>query len=185
MRAGCILTADMKVKKAIAQAVALVLLGTVAGLVHNAISANGIDPFRKLEDVPVIDNGDKPITEVDSGEHDGICFVSLKEFQEIVDFGYPVIDARTRDEYESGNVPGAILLDYFEMGRYFDSVLPRLSPEDRIGVYCTGPLCDDSEMLARELYSLGYTKLCVFRGGMEEWIEAGLETEHGPEEGWE
>ena len=175
----------MRIKRAIAQAVALVLLGTTAGLVYNAFSANGIDPFRKLDDVPILDNGDTPITEIDSREHDGICFVSLEEFQEIIDSGYPVIDARTLEEYLSGHVPGAILLVYFEMGRYFDLVLPRLSPEDRIGVYCTGPLCDDSEMLARELYSMGYTKLCVFRGGMEEWVEAGLDIEHGPEEGWE
>ena len=185
MRAGCILTADMKVKKAIAQAMALVLLGTVAGLVHNAISANGIDPFRKLDEVPVFDNGDTPLAETDPDDHDGICYISLEEFQEIVDSGFPVLDARTSDEYESSHIPGAMICDYFEMGRYFECVLPRLSPEDRIAVYCNGPSCDDSEMLARELYALGYTKLCVFRGGMEEWIDAGLAVEYGPEEGWE
>lgn len=175
----------MRVKRAIAQAAALVLLGTAAGFVHNAISANGIDPFRKLDDVPVLENGDTPVTEIDPGEQDGICFITLKEFQDIIDSGFPVIDARTPEEYESGHIPGAMLLDYFEMSRYFDTVLPRLSPEDRIAIYCTGPLCDDSEMLARELYTLGYTKLCVFGGGMEEWAEAGLKVEHGPEEGWE
>jgi rhodanese-related sulfurtransferase len=175
----------MRVKRAIAQAVALVLLGTGAGFIFNAISANGIDPFRKLENVPIIENGETSITEIDPDDQDGICFVSLEELQEIIESGFPVIDARTSGEYETGHIPGAILLDYFEMGHYFDSVLPRLSPEDRIGVYCTGPLCDDSEMLAKELYTLGYTKLCVFRGGMEEWVEAGLPVEHGPEEGWE
>ena len=39
-------------------------------------------------------------------------------------------------------------------------------------------------MLARELYTLGYTKLCVFKGGIEAWTEAGLELEYGPEEEW-
>lgn len=175
----------MRVKRAIAQAAALVLFGAAVSFVHNAISANGIDPFRKLDDVPVFENGETPVTATDPGDQDGICFVTLKEFQDIIDSGFPVIDARTSVEYESGHIPGAILLDYFEMGRYFDTVLPRLNPGDRIGVYCTGPLCNDSEMLARELYALGYTKLCVFKGGIEEWADAGLEIEHGPEEGWE
>ncbi len=175
----------MKVKRAIAQAAALVLLGTVAGLVHNGFSANGINPFRKLDGVPVYDNGEKPLGKTDPEDHDGICYVSFEEFREIVDAGYPVLDSRTSDEYESGHVPGAMLCDYFEMGRHFEMVLPRLSPEEMIGIYCSGPRCDDSEMLARELYNMGYTRLCVFRGGMAEWEEAGLTLEHGPEKAWE
>ncbi len=175
----------MKMKRAIAQAAVLILLGTAAGLIQNAISANGIDPFRKLDGVPVYDNGDISLVETDPDDHDGICYVSFKEFREIVDAGYPILDARTSGEYESGHIPGAMLCDYFEMGRYFECVLPRLSPGDRISIYCNGPSCDDSEMLARELYAMGYTKLCVFRGGVKKWAEAGLEFEYGPEEGWE
>ncbi len=175
----------MKMKRAIAQAVVLVLLGTVTGLIYNRISANGIDPFRKLDGVPVYDNGDTPLVETDPDDHDGICFVSFEDFLEIIDAGYPVLDARTPDEYKLGHIPGSMLCDYFEMSRYFECVLPRLSPDDRVVVYCNGPSCDDSEMLARELYALGYTKLCVFMGGMEKWTEAGLTVEYGPEEGWE
>ena len=182
---GCILTADMKMKRTIAQASVLVLVGVAAGLIHNAFSAGGIDPFRKLADVPVYDKGEKALKETDPEAHDGICYVSLVEIREMIDAGYPVLDARTSDEYKEGHIPGAILCDYFEMGQYFATVLPRLSREERTGVYCSGPSCDDSEMLAKELYTIGYTKLCVFRGGIEEWTEAGLELEHGPEEGRE
>ena len=171
-------------KRAIAQAAVIVLLGTVAGLINNRFSVNGIDPFRKIDNVPVYVNGEDSGAETGSMDRDGICFVSLKEFREIIAADYPVIDARTSDEYETGHIPGAMICDYFEMGRYFESVLPRLDLDDRIAVYCTGPDCDDSEMLARELYTLGYTKLCVFRGGIEEWVEAGLELEYGPEKEW-
>jgi rhodanese-related sulfurtransferase len=174
----------MKIKSAISQAAAIVLIGAVAGMINNAFSVNGIDPFRKL-DVPVFENAETKPGEQGREERDGICFVSLDEFREILDAGSPVLDARTSDEYESGHIPGAILCDYFELGYYLDSVLPRLSPEEEIAIYCSGPSCDDSEMLAKELYSLGYKKLCVFRGGMEEWIEAGLPLEHGAEEGWD
>jgi len=175
----------MKIKRAIAQAAVLIVSGAAAGLINNAFSVNGIDPFRRIADVPVFEEAGQDTTGSVLEERDGICYVSLKEFQAMIDAGDVVIDARTSDEYETGHVPGAILLDYFEMGYYLDSVLPRLDPNRKIGVYCAGPNCDDSEMLARELYSMGYKKLCVFRGGMEEWNEAGKPVEHGPEEGWE
>ena len=174
----------MKIKRAIAQALALALIGAVAGLINNAFSVNGIDPFRSLEDVPVIESTEEPLAE-NGDTPDGICFISLEEVVGMLEEGLPVIDARTAHEYESGHIPGAILCDYFEMGHYFETVLPRLDPEQRIGVYCAGPDCDDSEMLARELFTLGYRKLCVFKGGIEEWTEAGMELEHGPEEVWE
>ena len=44
---------------------------------------------------------------------------------------------------------------------------------------CAGPECEDSELLARELYTMGYTNLLVFRGGYEAWTEAGLPVETG------
>ncbi len=174
----------MRLKRAIAQAAALILLGTAAGLINNSFSVNGIDPFRSLDDIPVYENGDTLATGSDSHDHDGICFVSFEEFRRMIAAGYPILDSRTASEYEAGHIPGAILCDYFEMGRYFETVLPRLDIGGRIGVYCTGPDCDDSEMLAKELYTLGYTKLCVFKGGIEKWEEAGLELEYGPEEEW-
>ena len=172
-------------KKTIAQAAVLVLLGTAAGLVNNALSVNGIDPFRRIGDVPVFEEGDSTASPQSSHDHDGVCIISLDELRRMLDAGDVVIDARTREEYESGHIPGAVLCDYFEMGSYLDRVLPLLSPDDRIGVYCSGPQCDDSEMLARELYSMGYRKLCVFKGGMEEWTERGLPVESGPGEEWE
>jgi rhodanese-related sulfurtransferase len=174
----------MRIWRAITQAAAIVLLGAAAGLLNNAFSVNGIDPFRKYDHVPVYENGEAPAEEAGIPDKEGVCFVTLEEFQQIYDAGYPVIDARTASEYESGHIPGAMLCDYFEMGRYFETVLPRLSREEKIAVYCTGPSCDDSEMLAKELYTLGYTKLCVFRGGIEEWTEAGFELEYGPEGDW-
>ena len=166
------------------QALALALIGAAAGLINNALSVNGIDPFRELDDVPVIENAEETSAEAGMAP-DGICFISIDEVAGMLADGLPVIDARTADEYEAGHIPGAILCDYFEMGQYFETVLPRLDPGQRIGVYCSGPDCDDSEMLARELYRLGYRKLCVFKGGIEEWTEAGMELEHGPEEAWE
>ena len=92
-----------------------------------------------------------------------------------------LIDARTRPEYEEGHIPGAILIDYYEMGRYLKDLLPTLDPAQRTIVYCYGPDCEDAELLARELYMLGFTDLLVFEGGFEEWVDSGREIEGGEE----
>ncbi len=158
----------------IPQAVAIVLIGAAAAFTFNGISINGIDPFRKLNDVALLSG------ETVGADEEGITIVGIEKVQELSDAGGFVIDARTAEEYEEGHIPGAILLDYYEMGRYMDEVLPILSPEDEIIVYCTGPDCEDSEMLARELFILGFKQVAVYTGGMEGWIEAGRPVETGP-----
>ena len=65
------------------------------------------------------------------------------------------------------------------MGRYLDRVIPLLMPDQDIVIYCTGPECDDSELLARELYAIGFTNIMVYKGGYEEWIDTGLAVEEG------
>jgi rhodanese-related sulfurtransferase len=161
-----------KLQCALIQAFVVVVLGFVVAFAHNALSVNGINPFRNVADVPVVAGEDPE-------NSDGICIVTLEEFLNCKELGRIIIDARTSEEYIQGHIPGAVLLDYYEMGRYFKEVLPILSPEHEILLYCAGPECEDSELLARELYTLGFKKLMVFKGGFEEWENAGLPVEKG------
>jgi rhodanese-related sulfurtransferase len=157
-------------KRAAAQAAAILVIGFIVAFAHNAVSVNGIDPFRKRADVPVIPE--------ESGETaSGIKVIGLERMREIVDAGDPVIDARTAAEYVRGHIPGALLLDYYEIGRYFGGVVSHLTKDQVITLYCTGPDCEDSELLAREFYSMGYTNLLVFKGGYTEWLRAGYPVE--------
>jgi len=167
----------MMFRKAIAQAAVLGILSVAAALVFNAFSANGLNPFDDHSDVPVIEEPEAGAEE-DAGR-EGIRYIELAELREMLRNGLIVLDARTRPAYEAGHIPGALLCDYYDMGHCLDVVLPLLSPYEKIGLYCSGPLCDDAEMLARELYDLGYRKLCVFRGGMEAWEGEGLPVEEG------
>lgn len=161
---------------AIIQLVAITVVGTVIAFTFNAFSVNGISPMRKTVDVPVVENGMAP------AELEAIREITLEEFRAFREGGGVVIDARTREEYEAGHVPGAILLDYYEMGYYLDDVLAMIAPDTEIAFYCTSFTCEDSELLAREFYLLGYRDLLVYRGGMAEWKDAGLEIERGIEE---
>jgi rhodanese-related sulfurtransferase len=159
-------------RTAIIQAVIVAAAGIVVAFAHNALSVNGINPFRKIVDVPVIED---PVEEAS----EGIRIINLDEMLAAAERGAVVIDARPKAEYESGHIPGAILLDYYDMGRYLDRVLPMLDPEKETIVYCYGPDCDDAELLARELFALGFGNLLVYRGGFEEWEDSGRPVEQG------
>ncbi len=162
----------IRIKGSILQAAALLLISAAVAFVHNALSPNGIDPFRKLVHVPVVDDGGDPAA-------DGIRIIGLEKFKGLIGSGGVIIDARTESEYRDGHIPGAVLLDYYEFGRDMDDVIPLLDFEQEFAIYCTGPLCEDSELLARELYALGYRKILVFKGGIERWEEDGLPLEEG------
>lgn len=162
-------------RTAILQTIVVVAAGAVFAFAHNAFSVNGINPFRKVVDVPVVE-------EPTETESDGIRIVSLEGMLAAAGRGANIVDARTRAEYETGHIPGAILLDYYDMGRYLERVLPMLDPERETVIYCYGPDCDDAELLARELYALGFTNLLVYRGGFEEWEDSGQMIEEGAAE---
>ena len=157
-------------KSAILQSLVIVVIGSVVAGIFNAASVNGIDPFRKIADVPVIDG-------TAAGGDDAVRIVSIEETQAGIQRGCVLLDARTEQEYLDGHIPGAVLFDYYELGRYIQEVLPSISTDQEIIIYCTGPECDDSELLSRELYILGYRNLYVFKGGYEAWIDRGLPLE--------
>jgi rhodanese-related sulfurtransferase len=164
-------------KSAIFQAVAVIAIGAAVAFVYNANSVNGIDPFRRVADVPVIGDSLSAGAVVEDAE--GIRFISLGETQDALERGWYLLDARTAAEFAEGHIPGAILFDYYELGWYVENVLPSIPADQEIVVYCAGPECEDSELLARELYLLGYTHVSVFKGGIAEWEGQRLPIESG------
>ncbi len=159
-------------RNAIFQAMAIVAVSAAVGFVFNSYSRNGINPFRGAANVPVT-------ADTTQSGAEGIRVIELEEARRAIESGASVIDARRKDEFDEGHIPGAILFDYYDMGTYRDRVLPLLSNEREIVVYCSEATCDDSELLAKELYLLGFTKLLVFKGGFDEWSGAGLPVERG------
>ena len=161
-------------KCALFQAIAVILLGSIVAFAHNAFSVNGINPFRRTAGVTVVRDQQQGGSEV-------VRCITLDETREVIQRGGLVIDARSADEYAEGHIPGAILLSYYDMGRYIDDVLPLLSPELETVVYCYGEECEESEHLACELFVMGFKKMLVFRGGFEEWVGSDLPVDRGLE----
>ena len=85
---------------------------------------------------------------------------SLMDSQE----GYIILDVRTREEYDQGHIPGAILIPNTEIGDRAEEVLT--DKEQLILVYCRSGR--RSKLAAEELAKLGYTNIKEF-GGIIDW----------------
>jgi rhodanese-related sulfurtransferase len=78
-----------------------------------------------------------------------------------------VVDVRTREEFNAGHIPGAILFPYDEIDTKKDAFARLAGRNDRpIVLYCRSG--NRSSIAARSLDKLGYTDIADF-GGLGNW----------------
>ncbi len=107
-----------------------------------------------------------------------------------------LIDSRTPDWYVKGTIPSAVNLPFsvFVPGPdnlFFDSIMQMLGgkqdatgewafkdPKDLL-LFCNGPWCEQSPTAIRNLIAINYPpeKLHYYRGGMQDWLALGFNTE--------
>lgn len=87
------------------------------------------------------------------------------------------VDARPADEYAQAHLPGAISLPFQTLEKNSVANAAVLAADKPLVIYCSGPECDDSLLLALELRKLGCADVAVFIGGMELWQAELLSTE--------
>lgn len=150
-------------KKAIRQAAGILAISLLLSLGFNFFYGKGINPFRR--------------TTASSTFLTAFRSIGLEEAQKIVGSGIPMLDARNQEDFFAGHIPGAISLPYYDLGSEADRVLPRLPQRHPILIYCSETSCADAELLAQNLFELGYIELLVFKGGYKAWVAAGLAIE--------
>ena len=75
------------------------------------------------------------------------------------------------DDYFSGEmIPGSRRVPLDRIGR---AAANGLAKNAAIVVYCAGPSCPQSRQAAEKLWTLGFTNVRAFEGGLEEWKSAG------------
>jgi rhodanese-related sulfurtransferase len=79
--------------------------------------------------------------------------------------------------YEAEHLPGAINIPHTEVDALAASLLPDKGAA--IVTYCSNPQCQNSEIAARRLISLGYTNVRKYAEGKDDWRAAGLPLEGG------
>ena len=75
-----------------------------------------------------------------------------------------VVDVRRQDEYDSGHIPGAVLIPNESIGTSRPEELP--DTDQVILVYCRSG--NRSRQAAQKLFDMGYTRVYEF-GGISTW----------------
>ena len=70
--------------------------------------------------------------------------------------------------YGQAHIPGSETFDDLT------SALRKLSRDEEIVVYCSGPACSSSRRAQLLLRSRGYERVRRYAGGLEDWHRAGL-----------
>lgn len=92
--------------------------------------------------------------------------ITAQEAKSIMDSGeeHIILDTREQDEFDSGHIPGAILIPYTEIDNMAEEVLPE--KDMQILVYCRSGR--RSKIASESLAKLGYTNVKEF-GGIIDW----------------
>jgi len=98
--------------------------------------------------------------------------------KEIYDSGNALfVDARTRENFDKGHIPGAASLPVGQFDELIDVFLDRHDMEQPLVTYCSGRTCEDSHNLAQLLIDVGYSDVKVFIDGFPGWKAKGYPVE--------
>lgn len=107
--------------------------------------------------------------------------ITVELAKNIFDRNALFVDARTKEEFDSLHIKGAINLPYEEFRNkpYYKKVetMKKYNKDGLIVVYCKGDKCEVSIDLAYEIARLGFSSVSIYRGGIKEWKERGYPTE--------
>ncbi len=98
--------------------------------------------------------------------------VSSEELKSLIERGekFVLLNALDRNSFEKGHIPGSINIPVERI----ESEAPGLMNKDELIIaYSRGPLCGASSVAADKLKTIGFRNVMRYRGGVEEWKEAG------------
>ena len=153
-------------KKLLKQIGIIVILSLTMGMAYNRFLESPLPILKSYKAASVEENGED--LSIYYREVDAETLTAMMEADMAV-----LVDARTRENYLEGHIPGAISLPISEFERTYDQTSPLLVKDKAIIIYCTGGHCLDSSLLAKELAKKEYREIFVYKGGIEEWQALG------------
>lgn len=166
--------ASRKAGKILGQAVLLAVVGSVVGLVVNAVRSEGLalvaeKPYELYVPCPMMPSEASPVK---ASELEG----DLSAWQ--------IIDARPDAAKASQHIPGAQVLPYHPLKSPDANVLAELKALGPNSLLVVGDTAIDSgRLLAAELSEAGCLGVRYLEGGFAAWREAGRAVEGKAEEG--
>ena len=106
--------------------------------------------------------------------------VTLEEARALfLTHGAVFMDARPRELYVSGHIPGALNVPAADIDEVFPQVQQEVPFDSLIIAYCDGESCTLSKELAFDLAARGYAHVRVLPNGWTVWQNASLPVETG------
>lgn len=112
-----------------------------------------------------------PVGCTSAGEGDALTRMAPDAFEKAVKSEAKVVllDIRTPGEYQSGHIPGAQLLNFYDNS--FNAQLDKLSKDQPVYIYCQSS--NRSMQAAQMMIKKGFTRIIELQGGMGAWSRAG------------
>ncbi len=103
-----------------------------------------------------------------------IKFISKEGLFEMMENkeNFKLVEVLAKENYETGHIPFAMNIPVDKLSELASTMLPDKS--QCIVVYCSDFLCTASTGAARFLQSMGYTNILDYKGGKQDWKNAGL-----------
>lgn len=109
--------------------------------------------------------------------------IDVKKAKELFDAGVLFVDSRSKTAFDAGRIPGAENVPLSKTPTDADyaavkTALEKLTtPEKPVVMYCQGPSCPLSAMMATKAVEWKYSKIYYFRDGFPAWKAAGYTVE--------
>jgi rhodanese-related sulfurtransferase len=104
-------------------------------------------------------------------------YIGLEELRRLLSTREGVIvDARPESLYKLGHIATAINLPRYNLITE-PAQRTRFPKNQLLVLYCCGTECKDADLEAKMLSESGYSRLMIFKGGMNEWNDNGLPLE--------
>lgn len=186
----------MPSRQTFVQAGVIVLVAIAAGLVRNTLLPEGVaitcNRPRPPAETPEFEEGAAILSDIAiapggaqggpcSGSRTRLCYVTLAQFDSLrVLEGVVLVDARSRQSFAKGHIPGAVNLPVDEVWEQ-QTKLAELIRARAVLVYCEDPRCDAAKRLADELLAHGCTAIAIYHAGIRRWLDAGRPVVRGEE----
>ena len=146
------------------QAIIIAIVSITLGILSNTLSPNKIDWTGKIVDMSEVK----------------IHKLSLEKAHELYTSENVIfIDARYPADYKEGHIHGAINLPVNLFDQYYPRIETFIRKDEQLIIYCSGPECSLSAILADILNDFGYSKLMLFEEGFDAWQDACYPVEKG------
>ena len=152
----------------------LCLLSVATAAAYNQFSPNGIAWIGQWD-------ASKGVTRATSKTDDSSASLEIHDIETISAIieteSRLVIDARSKESFLQGRLPGAVSYPAERMDELIQDILMTIPPDQPILVYCSSIECTDAHTMAQQLIIMNYSDVKIFSGGFQAWEEAGQKIE--------